>query len=362
MRRTQVFGPAYLDRVLLVDDSLVDPSHSAPLDQSVDGVWEFGPGLAIADAHGSHLAITPPNDWPGPSGIVRVSGKLGDEPPGWSRTVGGLTAHDDLGGMGAGYARAFGAPLIVPLGSTDDPMSAAISERLRAAGIDHRPVRVPDRPADWTILITSGAHGDKLPIGFRGCHAAVQSLENAIEPVDLRVVASLTNRLAAEALRAPGAGVRFFAPAMRNMTETAVPVAGFADCIDILCCNRREWDRLEGREQVAWQLSLLAVTDGPNGSLIRFTTPEGEAGRLTVPAFPRTHPPRDTNRAGEAFAATLVQTLLDAGWSPGTSDLALVAGAGERASAAAALVLDRAEFGFPTRDEIDEAIGRGCVG
>jgi sugar/nucleoside kinase (ribokinase family) len=108
-------------------------------------------------------------------------------------------------------------------------------------------------------------------------------------------------------------------------------------------------------------VSLLAVTDGPAGSVVRYTTPEGEAGRLSIPAFPRSQPPHDTNRAGEAYAATLVQTLLDHGWTPGVSDPALVRRAAERASAAAALVLDRTAFGFPSEAEIDNALAAGCV-
>ena len=40
-RRIQVFGPAYLDRVVRVDRPLHDPDKAHPLDQSVDG--EVGP-------------------------------------------------------------------------------------------------------------------------------------------------------------------------------------------------------------------------------------------------------------------------------------------------------------------------------
>ena len=83
---------------------------------------------------------------------------------------------------------------------------------------------------------------------------------------------------------------------------------------------------------------------------------------MKVPAFPRSHPPRDTNRAGEAYAATLLATLLDAGWRPGVAERTLVEVAATRASAAAALVLDRPDFGFPTPEEIDEALRAGRVG
>jgi sugar/nucleoside kinase (ribokinase family) len=223
-----------------------------------------------------------------------------------------------------------------------------------------------DRSADWTLLITSGPHGDKLPIGFRGCHAAVDPSAfdgRSARPCELRVVASLPNGLAARVLSAAGAGCRFFAPAMRNVLDRDCPLSSFAGSIDILSCNRREWETLEDREEVAWQVSILVVTDGPDGSMVRYTNPGGEAECLQVPVFPRQHPPRDTNRAGESYAATLLSTLFDHGWeaASGVVDAALIRSAARRASAAAALELDRTDFGFPTEAEIDAALATGSV-
>ena len=230
----------------------------------------------------------------------------------------------------------------------------------------HRPIRVADHPADWTLLITSGEFGDKLPIGFRGCHAAVEPAtisELARNPCDLRVVASLPNALSATALRAPGAGVRLFAPSMRNMIDRDYPISLFAAAIDVLCCNRVEWEALEDREEVGWQVSILVVTDGPKGSMVRYTTPTGDAGLLTIEAFPRNRPPRDTNRAGEAFGATFIAALLDGNWDArtGVVEPELVKMAAARASAAAALELDRVDFGFPSAAQIDEALIAGRV-
>jgi ribokinase len=124
-----------------------------------------------------------------------------------------------------------------------------------------------------------------------------------------------------------------------------------------------EWEALEDREQVAWRVSILIVTDGPDGSSVRFTTPAGEPGHVQVPAFPRDRPPRDTNHAGEAYAATMIHTLLDAGWSAasGVIEEGLIRMATERASAASALVLDRLDFGFPSGEEIDAALRGGRV-
>ena len=114
---------------------------------------------------------------------------------------------------------------------------------------------------------------------------------------------------------------------------------------------------------MAWRVSILVVTEGPAGSSVRFTTPQGEPGIVRLPAFPRTHPPRDTNRAGESFAACLVKTLLSEGWIPASAvaDESLMRYAMLRASAAAALVLDRVEFGFPDDEEIEAALRDGKV-
>ncbi len=366
-RRVAVFGPAYLDRVLCVDRPLTDRTRYPPIDQSVDGKWRFAAhqSLVVVDPMGSTLEIEVPGDWPGPTGEIQVARPLGASALG-RRMARGVAWHDDLGGMGAGYAAAMGGTLCSALGSESDPTSRAISHRLAELGIEHRPKRLPDRQADWTLLITSGEFGDKLPIGFRGCHAALasESLDVlALEPCDLRVVAALPNAVAARVLRALGARIRFFAPAMRNMLDRDCRLSSFAASIDILSCNRLEWESLDDREEVAWQLSILAVTDGPDGSSVRFTTPAGDPGIVRMPAFRRGRPPRDTNRAGEAYAATLLSTLLEQGWCAalGVVEEGLIRRAAERASAAAALVLDRVDFGFPSPAEIDAALDAGCV-
>jgi sugar/nucleoside kinase (ribokinase family) len=361
---TLVFGPAYLDRVVRVDRPLVDPDlGERPLDGSVDGEWlKFGDGLSLLDPSGSRIVVDLPVDWPGPSGTVGLSRPLSSSSSGWSRAVRGLAWQDDLGGMGSGFAAALDGELISALGPEDDPASRAISVMLAKAGVVHHPIRSEGRAADWTLLVTSGGHGDKLPIGFRGCHASMADLGPwSGTSSRLRVVASLPNRPAAEALRGPSE-VRMFAPALRNMLDRDPPVSRFAELVDVLSCNRGEWESLADREEVAWRVSILAITDGPKGAVVRFTTPEGEAGRIEVPAFPRSRPPLDTNRAGEAFASELIATLLRAGWTPGVTPPDLARVAAGRASAAAALVLDRAEFGFATSPEIDDALRAGRVG
>ncbi|SIO61061.1 ribokinase [Singulisphaera sp. GP187] len=361
-RRTLVFGPAYLDRILRVNQPLLASDGGGPLDQSVDGRLRFGPGLTLVDPDGGLMELELPADWPGPTGRVELWRTVA--PPGSSlrRTVRGISWSDELGGMGAGFAAALGGDLVSALGAEADRTSQVVATQLLRHGIPHHPIRFPEHPADWTLLITSGKFGDKLPIGFRGCHAALTSLAPWVDQsCALRVVAGLPNRIAAQALRAPGAGVRVFAPAMRNIIDRDCPISRFAEAVDVLSCNRHEWEQLADREEVAWKLSVLAITEGADGCVIRFTNPVGEAISLRVPAFPRSRPPRDTNRAGEAFASTLVASLLDGGWEPGVTEESLIRAAAERASAAAALVLDRLEFGFPTPREIDAALVVGRV-
>jgi ribokinase len=269
--------------------------------------------------------------------------------------------------MGAGVASALSGTVISVLGPEDDPTSRAVAALLERHDVSHHCLRIADRRADWTLLVSSGEFGDKLAVGFRGCHAALSAEAlgpSLAEPCDVRVVAGFPNRLAAVALRASGARLRLFAPAIRNMVDRDPPISAMAGAVDVLCCNRREWEALDDREEVAARVSILVITDGAQGSRARYTDPQGEARAIREPAFPRARPPRDTNRAGEAFAACLTATLLDLGWDApsGVVDGPTMATAMRRAAAASALVLDRLDFGFPTETEIDAATARGGVG
>lgn len=362
-RRVVVFGPAYLDRIIRVDRPLVPVGQGPPLDQSVEGEGKFGEGhtLEVVAPDGYVLAIELPPDWPGPRGTIRLRGPIR---PGLSgrRAVRAVSWSEDLGGMGAGYAAALGGVVHSALGAEDDPTSRAIVERLERYRVAHQPIRVPDHPADWTLLVSSGEHGDKLPIGFRGCHAALDAgalRRRAGEDADLLVVAALPNPLVEAVIRSANARTRFLAPALRNMADRAHPLGRVADRVDILSCNRMEWETLADREIVAATVPIVAVTDGPHGCEIRFQDPEGRPGRFHGEPFPRDHPPRDTNRAGEAFASTLVGTLLDHGWMGAVRavDESLIRMAADRAAAAAALVLDITDFGFPSPAEVDAALG-----
>ncbi len=208
--RTMVYGPAYLDRVLRVDRPLVEPASGSgsPIDQSVDGSLGFtgNSNLELVDAAGYTIEIAVPPGWPGPTGRIKLEQEIRAGATG-RQAVSGLSWLDDLGGMGAGYAAALGGRVHSALGPRDDPISQVVEGLLDQQAIAHSAIRVPARPADWTLLVSSGGHGDKLPIGFRGCHAALDPVSFdpwLVDPCDLRVVAALPNRLAARILAAPG--------------------------------------------------------------------------------------------------------------------------------------------------------------
>ncbi len=76
--RVLVFGPAYLDRVLKVDQPLIDPVLGPPLDQSVDGVWKFGTGpwLELTDPAGYAIGVELPVNWPGPTGEIHLASPM----------------------------------------------------------------------------------------------------------------------------------------------------------------------------------------------------------------------------------------------------------------------------------------------
>jgi sugar/nucleoside kinase (ribokinase family) len=387
-----VYGPAYLDRVLRVDAPLLDPALGGPLDRSIEGSIESarldGP-LALRDESGACLTIDPPPDWPGPRGVVRSKGRLVDPGAGpWSRHLCAESWHDDLGGMGAGFARALGGTLVSALGGDDDAMSCAIAALLAREGIDHRPIHLAGHPADWTLLLTSGPHGDKLPIGFRGGHAALgpahlpdpRSLDATQGPI-LVVAAGLPNPLTRAILElwtdpepwnvwmSPAREwvdrcvIRAFAPALRNVRDRADPVASIAKYVDIFACNREEWEAMTDADRTALEAGarIVSITDGPRGAQIRRRSLVTGWAALDIAAFPRAAPPRDTNRAGEAFASALWIDLLDGGYRGASVDLSWLARAGRRAAAAAALVLDRERFGFPAPEEIDAALEAGHV-
>ena len=298
------------------------------------------------------------------------------EPSGYNR-VNAVDFLEDLGGMGAGYASALGGRLVSCLANQDDPTSRAVTGALSKAGIIHDPIFTGTPRADWTLLITSGPFGDKMPIGFRGCHAALQAQQ--LPPIarlgdgrnaTLLVVAGLGNAIAREVFaswtcaasssHSTGNSVfRFFAPSRRNAVDRELPIATFAEFIDAVSCNQDEWGCMAPADRDALQsrARLLIITDGPRGAFVSFRAEAtGLWRRIHVPAFPRARPPVDTNRAGEAFASEFLRSALKCDGDRIAVDEACIPLASRRAAAAASLVLDRHMFGFATQHEIDAAL------
>ena len=73
---------------------------------------------------------------------------------------------------------------------------------------------------------------------------------------------------------------------MRNMIDRDHSLASFADCIDLLCCNRTEWEALDDREVVAEVVPMRAITDGPLGIDLEFTNPAGERRNIGIVGSP----------------------------------------------------------------------------
>lgn len=362
--RVSVLGPAYLDRVLMVDRPLRPDPNAPAIDRSAEVVLfessDRPDSPLILEAGQGRIRVDRlPDDWPGPRGLLQI------ESPGlvlngdW--TVEALSGHDDLGGMGAGFSKALGGTLHPILGDRSDPITMEIKQLLNGQGIRFEPTHRPGRASDWTLLVSSGQHGDKLPIGFRGILHDAPEFSRDAEPVDLLIVAGLSNRLARSALGSRPEAVRVFAPSIRNMRDSSPPVSSLIGRFDVLCLNRGEWLAFSDRDAIADRLALLMVSDGPNGALIRSHREDGAIDEVHVPAFPRDRPPVDTNRAGETLASTLLLGLWEGGWRGGPVSRSLVESAGRRASAAAALQLDLPRFGFPDAGAIDQAMRDGRV-
>ena len=259
------------------------PGLGPPLDQSVDGVGRFGTGsiLELVDPRGDVIEVELPDGWPGPAGVIELSHDLST---GLARAAAGPRA--DLarrpGRDGSGLRRGAwrDADQRPRTGRRpDQPGGRRTAGPARASTTGRS--GSPDHPADWTLLVTSGEHGDKLPIGFRGCHAALEPgslepcLQAGLRPAGRGRAAEPAGGPLSRGPRAPGPALR---PGDAEHARSRVPVSRFAGSIDLLCCNRREWETLDDREEVAWRVSILVVTDGPAGASARFTQPRASRG------------------------------------------------------------------------------------
>ena len=364
-RRVQVFGPAYLDRVLRIDRPLLAPALSPPLDQSVDGRLGVRSGAPIdrpRRQHGRDRAA---------SGLARSVGR------GAVGTT--FSRHRGLRGLATRRARpalarrpgrdggrlrvGLRGGTVSALGPEDDPTSLAVATRLAHYRIAHRPIRVAGHAADWTLLVTSGQFGDKLPIGFRGCHAALAGLPaesiGAVRPPRRRVAAEPAGRRGApEALaRRSGSSPRRCGTCSTASRRSRASHAA-STCSPATATNGTASPtarRSPGRSR-SWR-SPTARAGAWSGSR---PPRERRVGSRSRRSRGSTHPATRTGRARRTRPRSS-RRLLDRGWEPGVADPELVRTAAERASAAAALELDRVDFGFPTPEAIDAAVRAGRV-
>ncbi len=362
-RQVLVYGPAYLDFVIRVDR----PIASVPIDLGSDGVLENDSDerLVIVCPNGSSLTIT------GLQGQAVPVGRLATLhdvlPAGFSNTVEAVDTAEDLGGMGAGFAAALGGRLVSALPGESDDISERIRQQVQRYGIDHAPMIVPGQAqADSTFIVSSGPFGDKLPIGLRGCHAAM----NCERPgrnahAEVVVVASLKNAVMDALLTRYADAFRILAPSARNCRDRADPVGRMAGKADVLAVNMAEWATMQPSDREAFETSdaILSVTRGAEGAEISWRGADGARRKHFEPVFPRSRPPVDTNRAGEAFASHFVMALRESGLSsPGSLvDEERIRHAARHAAAAAGLVIGMPRFGFPSRIEVQEAIRRGSI-
>ena len=352
-----VFGPAYLDLVVETDRALAPDL----LDQSVPAARRLprtDDVLRVSGPAGDRLDFHLPSDARTLAAtyelcepvLARLRG------PATRETVTGdfpvVRFAQQLGGMGAGYAKALAGILRVPLGGSSahpDQVGEAVQHMLRELHIQAIPSFLPDSASDASLILLS-PRGDKLAIGVRAAmvrwHVEAQDRALAADAGAL-VICGAPNAFMAELLAAVPDIPVMCAPAMRNIGDTACPLADLASGIHYLTLNALEWAHLAGKERLLSAVPVITVTDGPRGSRIYA---QGE--ELCVPAVPH-HGPTDVNRAGETYGATFFQMLRQAcpDFHRAGVSLALAERAGQLAAMQAERQLSITEFAFPPAAE-----------
>jgi hypothetical protein len=339
---TIVFGPAYLDVVLTLDRPLFTDSSAGLLDRSI-AVTAAHPlptrTLELVAPDGARLTIALPSG--------KGTEYTLDEPlaPGLITAATATSVVKQLGGMGAGYALALGGILRCPLG--DDAVGRKVRTLLDAAGIQSQPITITDCPADISQVLISPA-GDKLATGLR---TAMARWEHTPEDTKLiRTAAAVVccgprNALIYELLTPMPMVPVMLAAALRNVTDTEVPLAAFADRIAYLSLNAMEWEHLPGRSRVRAAVPVITITDGAKGSRVLLRG----GGELHIPAVPFRGTP-DSNHAGETYGAAMFAALQRAApgfHRSGRVPRAAAETAAYRASDLAGKQLAIHTFGFP---------------
>jgi ribokinase len=268
-----------------------------------------------------------------------------------------------LGGMGAGYAAALNGFLVLPLGGSADgsvdEWGKAIIQGLNECNISHQAQVITNHTSDITTLITSGSFGDKMPISLRDASyyfSIDESVKSSIDEAEVVVITSFKNEIVRDIINAAQKKFIFFAPAMRNVNDVAVPIHTFAEGIDYLSLNKTEWSVIVNAEQLTSIIPIISVTDGIRGSDIFYHDTNGAQRQIHLSCFNPNKKPLDTNHAGEAYAAAFLQSLLAelsfVELKAGKFDDELIWHAGIEATIAADLELDITTLAFPSREEI----------
>ncbi|HEY3417826.1 MAG TPA: PfkB family carbohydrate kinase [Armatimonadota bacterium] len=353
-----VYGPAYLDLVLEIDRPLL---LGTLLDQSLPAAHithAEGETLQVLGPTGDRLAFHLPPGC-GDAATYHLSepvlARLQGE--GTEQIITGeypaVCVRRQLGGMGAGYAMALHGLLRSPIGlqrGRPEAVGAQVLEEFARYGIRHQPCLLPDCPSDTSLIILS-ARGDKLAIGLRQAMVRWRATDDdraLAAQADAFVFCGAPNALMAEVLCHGSTAPVMCAPAMRNVVDTEVPLAGLASRIHYLTLNALEWAHLAGKERLRELVPVISVTDGPRGSRVFFSGDE-----LAITAIPRTQP-ANTNRAGETYGATFFRTLLRECpdfMRPGKMPASLVELAAQLATVQAARQLDLEGFAFPPEED-----------
>jgi len=368
--KSVVYGPAYLDIVVRVDSPLIpdksrvidhgsngkfEPSYSMSANQIIEITECFNQKLKIRGVH--HNSIC------GHYKLNDASIQL------INHEMNAVKIEEDIGGMGAGYANLLNAKLVSCLPEKNCSIKNRIASLIQRNSITHQPLFIPRAQTDWTLLVSSGRYGDKLPIGLRGCHdqfTSVSAIPHGPDE-DLVVIASLKNEFMLELLKLHHGAIRMLSPALRNCypTSNVITIADMAPHAEILAVNRFEWLAMDESARHAWKISdaIISVTDGPGGAHVSWQALGDQREYHYEPAFSRCIAPVDTNRAGEAFSGTLILELVRMGWSGRghSPSREMIEKATKTASASAGLTIQIPGFGFPGREEILKTLQLGII-
>lgn len=365
---TVVYGPAYLDCVVRIQEPLI-ANNSSVIDIGSSGFWTPGSSgtIKIIDTITSgEIIIEGPEDLHLISGVYEVQRVL---PHCLKRNVTCTSIQEDLGGMGAGYAAAMGGMLVSCLSQKSDVVTEKILNRLDECKIAKQIVYCDHHNSDWTLLISSGEFGDKLPIGLRGCHDQVSFDELRDSRLNFQpsvvVIASLKNEIMIKLLQVYSRSIRLLAPAARNCRGQATHFGMLAGNCEILTLNETEWSFMDASHQSSWldSESIIIITKAAAGAEVSWKSRVGTRLSHFEPVFPRRLPPTDTNRAGEAFGSAFLQSMLSLGWNGDylSITIEMIRESSRIAAVTAGLTINLAGFGFPDTELVARTLRDGMI-